>query len=195
MLVAVLAGQCDVAGERRRQSAHEPAIPRVPRFVALRGQIGRMREMIGNRVLVTPIYPTVEAGLLGTVGSVKTRERDLNLHVCELYGTSGDRVTTRNGACYGRSAISAPSRTGFARSPRSPSGMAAGRFGPCSCRSSGTGSTEPATARPTPTPCSLRDTRGGSLRSTPRLESALFSPGPKGMQPLEEGKNLLLDWV
>ena len=94
MLVAVLAGQCDVAGERRRQSAHEPAIPRVPRFVALRGQIGRMREMIGNRVLVTPIYPTVEAGLLGTVGSVKTRERDRYLRFCELYGTSGDRVTT-----------------------------------------------------------------------------------------------------
>ena len=70
---------------------------------------------------MTPPCPTVEAGLPGTAGSIKTREQDLNLHVCELYGSSGNRVTTRNGACYGRCTVSATTPNGSARSQWPPS--------------------------------------------------------------------------
>ena len=38
-----------------------------------------------------PICPTVGLRLPGTAGSVKTRVKDLNLHVCELSGISGNR--------------------------------------------------------------------------------------------------------
>ena len=51
-----------------------------------------------------PMCPTVVLGLPGTAGSVKTRQQDLYLRCCELCGTSGNRVTTQDGACYGRSA-------------------------------------------------------------------------------------------
>ena len=101
MLVAVRAGHRDGANERRGQLVHCCEAPRVPRFVPLRGQIGRLRETIASRTLMPSMCPTVVLGLAGTAGSVKTREQDLHLRFCELSGTSENLPEPQDGACIG----------------------------------------------------------------------------------------------
>ena len=69
---------------------------------------------------MSPVCPTVYPGCPGTAWGVKTRVKDPHLRFCELYGTPGNCPEPRNGACRGRCTVSATSRTGFARSLRSP---------------------------------------------------------------------------
>ena len=110
-----------------------------------------------------PMCPTVVLGLPGTAGSVKTRQQDLYLRCCELCGTSGNRVTTQDGACYGRCAVSARSRIGFAPEPAVAKLRGTWPMLASFALTSDTGWLEVSTAKAIRTSQSLPEARGSSV--------------------------------